>query len=84
MSAVIKVDNISKLYRLGMVGNRTIVEDINRLIARIRGKENPYLKVGETNQRNIKGKSDYVWALKDINFEVEEGQRFGIIGKNGA
>ncbi|MBK9332861.1 MAG: ABC transporter ATP-binding protein [Ignavibacteria bacterium] len=84
MGAAIKVDNISKLYRLGMVGNRTIVEDINRLIARIRGKENPYLKVGETNQRNVKGNSDYVWALKDINFEVEQGQRFGIIGKNGA
>ncbi|MBS1517230.1 MAG: ABC transporter ATP-binding protein [Bacteroidetes bacterium] len=84
MSAVIKVENLSKLYRLGMVGRRTIAEDFNRLIARIRGKENPYLKIGETNQRNSKGNSDYVWALKNIGFEVNEGERLGIIGKNGA
>ncbi|MEO8445881.1 MAG: ABC transporter ATP-binding protein [bacterium] len=84
MSDVIVVEDLSKLYRLGMVGTRTISEDLNRLWARVRGKENPYLKIGETNNRSVKGSSEYVWALKDINFKVKDGQRFGIIGKNGA
>lgn len=84
MSQVIKVEGLSKLYRLGIVGRRTISEDVNRLWARIRGKEDPYMKVGETNVRSVSGKSDYVWALKNINFEVKDGERFGIIGKNGA
>jgi len=84
MSDAIRVEDLSKLYRLGMVGRRTIAEDLNRLFARLTGKENPYLKVGETNTRNKKGLSDYVWALKNINFEVGQGERFGIIGKNGA
>ncbi len=84
MSQVIKVEGLSKLYRLGIVGRRTISEDVNRLWAKIRGKEDPYMKVGETNVRSVSGKSDYVWALKNINFEVKDGERFGIIGKNGA
>jgi len=84
MSAVIKVQNLSKMYRLGLVGGRTITEDINRLWAKIRGKEDPYIKIGETNNRVVKGRSKFVWALKNINFQVNSGERFGIIGKNGA
>jgi len=84
MSAVIKVEQLSKMYRLGLVGGRTITEDINRLWAKIRGKEDPYLKIGETNNRVVKGRSEFVWALKNINFNVDSGERFGIIGKNGA
>jgi lipopolysaccharide transport system ATP-binding protein len=81
---ILKVENLSKQYRLGIVGTRTISHDFNRFLARIRGKEDPYLKIGESNDRSIKGESEYVWALKDINFEVKRGEVLGIIGKNGA
>ena len=80
----IKVENLSKQYRLGTVGTGTISHDLNRWWARIKGKEDPFLKIGETNDRSQKGNSDYVWSLKDINFEVRQGEVLGIIGKNGA
>ena len=81
---ILKVENVSKQYRLGTIGTGTISHDLNRFFARIRGKEDPYLKIGETNDRSKKGKTEYVWALKDINFEVKRGEVLGIIGKNGA
>lgn len=81
---ILKAENISKQYRLGEVGTGTLSHDINRWWHRVRGKENPYLKIGDTNDRSTKGTSDYVWALEDINFEVERGEVLGIIGKNGA
>ena len=81
---ILKAENISKQYRLGQVGTGTLTHDINRWWHRIRGKEDPYLKIGEVNDRSTKGESDYVWALNDINFEVERGEVLGIIGKNGA
>ena len=81
---ILKVENLSKQYRLGIVGTGTISHDFNRFLARIRGKEDPYLKIGESNDRSTKGTSEYVWALKDINFEVKRGEILGIIGKNGA
>jgi lipopolysaccharide transport system ATP-binding protein len=84
MSTVIKVENLSKQYRLGQVGTGTISHDVNRWWHKIRGKEDPYLKIGESNDRTVKGDSDYVWALKDINFEVKQGEVLGIIGRNGA
>jgi lipopolysaccharide transport system ATP-binding protein len=81
---ILKAENISKQYRLGQVGTGTLTHDINRWWHQIRGKEDPYLKIGDTNDRTTKGSSDYVWALQDINFEVERGEVVGIIGKNGA
>jgi lipopolysaccharide transport system ATP-binding protein len=81
---ILKAENISKQYRLGQVGTGTLSHDLNRWWHAIRGKENPYLKIGETNDRATKGSSEYVWALQDINFEVERGEVLGIIGKNGA
>jgi lipopolysaccharide transport system ATP-binding protein len=85
MSVVIKIENLSKQYRLGLVSTRTLSHDLNRwLQVNILGKEDPYLKIGETNFRAVKGESEYVWALKDINLEVQEGEVLGIIGKNGA
>ncbi len=81
---ILKAENVSKQYRLGLVGTGTITHDLNRWWHRIRGKEDPYLIVGEINDRSSKGNSNYVWALKDINFEVKQGEVLGIIGKNGA
>jgi lipopolysaccharide transport system ATP-binding protein len=82
---VIKFENISKQYRLGTVGTGTISHDLNRWWkVNILGQEDPYLTIGSANTRNSKADSDYVWALRNINFEVEEGEVLGIIGKNGA
>lgn len=84
MSIILKAENISKQYRLGLVGTGSLTHDINRWWHGIRGKEDPYLKVGAVNDRSVKASEDYVWALRNINFEVEEGEVLGIIGKNGA
>ena len=81
---VLKATDISKQYRLGQVGTGTLSHDLKRLWYAARGKEDPYLKVGEKNDRSTASASDYVWALKDINFEVNKGDVIGIIGKNGA
>jgi lipopolysaccharide transport system ATP-binding protein len=83
-NTVIKVENLSKQYRLGLVGSGTLKDDLHRWWNSVRGKENPLLKVGEVNDRSVAGTSDYVWSLKNLNFEIEKGDVVGIIGKNGA
>src|SRR5437016_5593159 len=81
---VIEVSNLGKQYRLGQVGAKTLSDDLKRFIYKIRGKEDPFLKIGEANDRTKKRESDYVWALKEIDFKVKRGEVLGIIGKNGA
>jgi len=83
-NTVIEFNNVGKQYILGTIGTGTLSQDLNRWWARMRGKEDPYLKIGETNDRTQKGDSRFVWALRDINFKVEQGDVVGIIGKNGA
>ncbi|MCC5929238.1 MAG: ABC transporter ATP-binding protein [Cyclobacteriaceae bacterium] len=84
-NTVIQVSNLSKLYRLGEVGTGTISHDLNRWWSKVRGKEDPFAKVGTVNDRTQKAeKGEHVWALRDINFKVEQGEVLGIIGKNGA
>jgi lipopolysaccharide transport system ATP-binding protein len=81
----ISFQNISKQYRLGLVSTKTLSHDLNRWWqTSVLRKEDPYLKIGETNDRAKKGESDYVWALRNIDFEVKKGEILGIIGKNGA
>lgn len=82
---VVKIENLSKQYRLGVVNTGTLSHDIKRWwTINVLRKEDPFLKVGEINDRAIKGKSKYIWALRDINFEIKQGDVVGIIGKNGA
>lgn len=84
-SIAIEFDKVGKQYRLGRVGTGTLSHDLNRWwTMNVLGKEDPYLRIGETNDRSKKGNSEYVWALKDISFKVEQGDVVGIIGKNGA
>ena len=81
----IRFDHVGKLYKLGLVGTGTLSHDLNRWWkTTILRQEDPYLKIGETNDRSKKGASEYVWALKDITFDVHQGDVVGIIGKNGA
>jgi lipopolysaccharide transport system ATP-binding protein len=84
MSVVIEVENLYKQYRLGTVSTGTFAHDINRWWHKIRDKEDPYEKVTTENSRDEKGISEYVWALEDINFKVNQGEVLGIIGRNGA
>ncbi|MCA9235122.1 MAG: ABC transporter ATP-binding protein [Planctomycetales bacterium] len=89
MTTAIQFDGISKQYRLGNVGTGTLSHDLERMWARLRGKPDPFAKVGQVNDRAAKSGDDgpdskYVWALKDISFDVKEGEILGIIGRNGA
>ena len=81
----IEFNHVGKQYRLGLVSTGTFSRDLSRWWAmNVLGKEDPFLKIGDTNVRSTKGDSDFIWALKDIDFSVERGDVVGIIGKNGA
>lgn len=84
MSNVIEVKDLSKIYRLGEVGTGSLSQDLNRWWHTFRGKEDPYKKLADNNDRTLTGTSDFVYALKDISFNVKQGEVLGIIGKNGA
>src|SRR5664280_1165140 len=81
----IKFENISKQYRLGAIGTGTLSHDLKRWwTTKVRGQEDPYLKINQVKDNATKDGSDYVWALQNIDFEVNQGEVLGIIGKNGA
>jgi len=81
---VIKVEHLYKQYRLGQVGTGSLIQDVNRWWYMLRGKEDPYEVITETNDRTTQAKRDFVWALEDVNFSVNQGEVLGIIGRNGA
>jgi lipopolysaccharide transport system ATP-binding protein len=83
-SPVIRAENLGKLYRLGEVGTGTLSHDLNRWWAKIRGREDPFAKLGQVNDRTLRATSDYVWALRDVSFDVQPGEVLGIVGRNGA
>ena len=81
----IEFNHVGKQYRLGLVSTGTLSHDINRWWqTAVLRREDPYLKIGDVNDRSVKADSEYVWALRDIDFKVEQGDVVGIIGKNGA
>jgi lipopolysaccharide transport system ATP-binding protein len=82
MSTVISVENVSKAYRLGLIGGGTLKEDFARWCAKLQGKADPTLKIGEEHHARRMGET--FWALEDVSFEVKEGEVLGIIGRNGA
>ncbi len=84
MSTAIKVEHLSKAYQLGTIGTGTLSRDLERWVAKVRGKEDPFLIVGEANDRSVKGTSDVVLSLNDVSFDIQQGDAVGIIGRNGA
>ena len=85
MTLAIKVENLSKAYQIGQIGTGTVSRDIERwFVTRILGREDPFLRLGQVNDRTVKGDTDVVWSLKDINLNFEQGDVVGIIGRNGA
>jgi lipopolysaccharide transport system ATP-binding protein len=84
MSKAIEVSHLSKLYRLGAIGTGNLSHDFQRWVAKVRGKEDPYMVIGKQNNREAGGKNDVVYSLHDISFTINQGDSVGIIGRNGA
>ncbi len=82
MTTVISVENLSKTYRLGQIGTGTFANDMKAWWAHLRGKPNPFLRIGQQDHGNREGEE--LWALQNVSFTVEQGETLGIIGRNGA
>ena len=76
----LKIENLSKYYRLGVINNGTFRQDLKSWLALKTGKEDPNAKIGISKRSDAEG----FWALNDVSFDIHQGDRVGIIGKNGA
>lgn len=81
---VIEIDDLSKHYRLGVIGGKRLVDDLSRKWARFRGKPDPFSKVDSSPDLRAPNFPNEFWALKDVSFDVNRGEVLGIIGRNGA
>lgn len=81
-NVIVSIENLSKNYRLGVIGTGTLYGDLQRWWARTRGTEDPFLKIGQADHGNRN--DDTVWALQDVNIQISEGEVVGLIGHNGA
>lgn len=82
MSTIISVESVAKSYRLGMIGGGTLKEDLSRWWAKARGKADPHFRIDQVQHARRMGEE--FWALRDVSFEVKQGEVLGIIGRNGA
>jgi lipopolysaccharide transport system ATP-binding protein len=77
---IIEAEKLSKLYYLGTIGTGSLRQDVKRWWNKnIRNREDPFFKAGEGGTPD-----DYLWALKEVSFQINEGEAFGVVGRNGA
>lgn len=81
MATAIRIEHLSKLYRVGVIGYGMLYKDLQSWIARRLGRDDPHAPIAESTNAAFESR---FWALKDINLQVEQGSRVGILGNNGA
>src|SRR5687767_6839683 len=83
MSVVIRLEELSKKYRLGDITRKMLYEDLQRYWAKLWRREDPFSRID--NRKGVEEETvKEIWALRDVNLEVRDGDVVGIIGRNGS